>query len=561
MSGKRQASRLLAPALALVWIPLAAGAAEREFPQQRPATRDQAIELIRGSEQDGRLCLTPEVQAVRNGRIGEKPTLARALGLLRRSTPAGETMIERADGLRMRYTEAQGSLDRIDPTDADADGRPDVLMATLSGIDAARQLLVDRFELPAPERVDLLLVELGEGLDGYTVPSHARLAGSTIVLDATPTAGGTGARRAAIHQYAHAVALSLDPRFAPEWSEAFATWALLSIDGAPDDATCSQLDRRLAEMANGLSTPNLGLAAGNALWLAFVEEAYGPAAVTMTTVELSRGYPVATALDRGIRRVSTDDLDSAFREFQLWSLLVGARSTGQHFSFADRLTAPDFASAAVGLPALSVRADPPLAPLGATQVQLTPERDEGGLRVHFEGEFGADWRVDLLLLGQDGAMRRHAVPLSEGRGESTVPLDGLESVLLLIRNLGEDGEAHRYTYAAHHEKGYPFEIAALEARNVVVPSPGVEIGWSTASEQDLIGFNILRSREEGGATVAVNPIWIPALGDGSATTAYRFLDRTAETGVSYVYRIEGVTGAGLTSLSEPVSIVRPTAER
>ena len=147
--------------------------------------------------------------------------------------------------------------------------------------------------------------------------------------------------------------------------------------------------------------------------------------------------------------------------------------------------------------------------------------------------------------------------LTDGRGESTVPLRGLESAVLLIRNLGGDTEAHRYTYAAHREKRYPFEIAALEARNVIEPSSGVEILWSTASEQDLVGFNVLRTREDGDSTIAVNPIWIPALGDGSGTTTYRFFDSTAAAGAFYVYRIEGITATGLTSLSDGAPVARP----
>jgi len=561
MSGKRQAKRLVATTLALILAIPAALAADREFPQRQPVTRTQAIEQLQAGSPAERSCLTPEIQLVRTSRSGGRPAPGPALGLLRWSTPAGETRIERADGLRVRYTQAPGLLDRIDPTDTNGNGRPDVLTATLAGVDAARDLLVDRLELPAPQQLELLLVELGDDLDGYTVPTLARVAGSTVVLDATPTLGVPGARRTAIHQYAHAVALALDGRFSPSWAEAFATWAVLAIEGGPDETTLQQLDRRLGRMTDGLLSQSLDLAAGNALWLAFLDEAYGPAAVRMTITELARGAAVMDALDRGLRGATGDDLATAFREFHVWSLLVGGRSDRQHFSFAERLTAPGFASAADGLPALSVRADPAIGSLGATQVRLSPERSEGGLRVHFEGEFDGRWQVDLLLVGEHGGLRRHPLPLTDGRGESTVPLNGLDSAMLLIRNLSADAGSHRYTYAAHHEKSYPFELAALETHNAIALGSAVEILWTTASEQDLLGFNVLRSREDDGSTVAVNPIWIPALGDGSGATTYRFLDRTAEAGVPYLYRIEGITRTGLTSLSDATPVVRPMAGR
>ena len=85
---------------------------------------------------------------------------------------------------------------------------------------------------------------------------------------------------------------------------------------------------------------------------------------------------------------------------------------------------------------------------------------------------------------------------------------------------------------------------------------GVELRWETLSEQDLVGFNVLRSREDGGVAVAVNPVWIPALGDRMNSTAYHYLDATAEPGIAYVYRIQGITKHGLTRRTEAVVVRR-----
>ena len=77
------------------------------------------------------------------------------------------------------------------------------------------------------------------------------------------------------------------------------------------------------------------------------------------------------------------------------------------------------------------------------------------------------------------------------------------------------------------------------------------------NDRDLIGFNILRAREDGGIEQVVNPVWIPALGEANEPTYYRFADRVAAEPGVYEYRIQAITTDGLTSLSDPVVIRRP----
>jgi hypothetical protein len=71
----------------------------------------------------------------------------------------------------------------------------------------------------------------------------------------------------------------------------------------------------------------------------------------------------------------------------------------------------------------------------------------------------------------------------------------------------------------------------------------------------------MRSREDTGEIVRVNPVWVPAVGDASTAITYQFLDATAESGVAYVYWIEGITIEGLPSPSESVPITRLRAAR
>lgn len=526
------------------------------FPEPRLATRADAVALIRGSG-PARPCLTPEIQLGLRGTRRIAPLTRRTVDLLQQPvTFSRQPTAEGPDGIPILYSRLPFAVDRIDPSDEDNDGVPDVLQATLEGLERAHRLLVGQLELAPPEGFEILLVELADPLGGYFVPSWGRGSRSTLVLDASPRGGVQSARRAAIHQYAHAVALAAGGSFPAQWSEALATWVEIHLEGlAP--ASAQAIDYRLRRLNDGLLDPDLKLAAGNSLWFSFLEEAYGANAVRLTARALARdGASWADALDLGVRQASTDDLASAFREFHLWTLFVGSDSDGKHFSFAESLEPPVFASAASGLPALSVQTDPPVAPLGATQIRIRPQEQEGGLRIDIEGDLPARWEADLLLIGRSGARHRVPLPLSgEGRGESTVPLDALSEAMVLLRSLdSDDGAAHRYTYAARVEKGFPWEIASLQAARLPESEAGVLVEWETASEQQLVGFNLLRTREAGGPVVVVNPIWIPALGDSAHATSYRFVDPDADPRAAYLYRIQGITSDGLTTTSEAVAV-------
>ena len=177
----------------------------------------------------------------------------------------------------------------------------------------------------------------------------------------------------------------------------------------------------------------------------------------------------------------------------------------------------------------------------------------------FDGEFSARWAADVVLLRHDGTKRRVTMAISDGRGEITLPLAGLSEAWLLIRNQSGEGDApRRYSYAADIDPAYPYELTALTA---TPEAHGVLVVWETSSERGLFGFNVLRSRANGGAETTVNPIWIPALGTRDAETSYRFLDADAEAGVPYLYRLEGITTDGLTSPSAPIPLRIPTAAR
>jgi hypothetical protein len=541
---------------------LVAGAAlaAEPFPDPRPATAAEAassLARIQPAPRDG-ACVLPRVVVLADRSAGRRGSaIDRAVTIIadRTGLPAERVWI--SAGLAVRYTASETAIDGVDPADTDRNGLPDVVQSVAGGLEDARSFLVEGLGLPAPDRFEVALRELGDSLDSVVLAVESD-APTWAVLDATPCAGVEGARQAALHTFARAVAHELAPTFPRGWAEALAHWVRLELGGASDPALARLLTDRLQRLDLGLFTKDPRLAAGNAAWLSYVDAAFGRPALVATIEELAHGDPQA-ALSRALARAAGTDLARAFRDFHVWSLQTGRRADRHHFPFAARLGDPRFASESDGLPALSIHADPAVAPWGAAQIRLGPDRREGGLSVHFEGDFSARWQADLLLVGDDGAMRRLPLAVSdESRAQATVPLDGLTEAFLLVRHLGGGDETpRRYNYSAHREPGFPFEVTALEAREVDEPAGGVLVSWETAAEHGVVGYDVLRVREGGGREVVVNPVWIPAVGDEGAPASYHYLDASAQPGVSYLYRVRASTTLGLESTTDSILVRRP----
>jgi hypothetical protein len=395
---------------------------------------------------------------------------------------------------------------------------------------------------------------LGANVDGLSLPFGGKQARTHIWLDASIRGGSGLVRRAAEHQYAHAVAAAagLDPA----WGEAFASWTVITLEGSPDERAILALASRMSAAGEGLVVDDLSLAAGNAAWFSFLNESFGPTAVKLVVEELGRGGSDQLALDRALRRATGDPVEGALREYQVWSLLTGPRDDGRHFSFAANLPGPALAASADALPALSIQADPEVGPMGQAAVLIRPNEPTGGLTVRFEGDVTARWAADLLLVRDEGGLHRVPVALdADDAGEMSVPLHGVSEVFLLVRNLDPEGRpSRRYSWAAHFEPGFPAEFGALSAEPAG-PQGGALISWETSSEQGLLGFNVLRERADGVEALSVNPVWIPSLGDADGPASYSFFDAEAASGVAYRYRIEAVTLQGLKSLSDAVALV------
>lgn len=452
---------------------------------------------------------------------------------------------------RVRYRAAR---DHPTPSSPVASGRL-VAQSVVSGLAQVYPWLHDSLGLAEPEAFEVLLTDLTGHSGPRYLPGGLSDGGSILLVHDSPS-GGLDSMQAAVGiDYARAMLSERLPGLPEHWVAGAALYARVATGGA-DGATLPVLSSRVSDLDRGLLRAPSVEFGGHALWLAFLEENFGIAALKSTLQAVSSSSRAELALDKALRQSAGTTLAEAFREFQLWTTLSGSRDDSLHFSFGSRLTEADFATDESGLPALSVQSNPSVAPWGAVQLRLEPDESQGGVRLLFEGGgFETVWELDLLWNHADGTRHRIAVELEDGRGEIALPLQGAESIWLMIRNLGGNdvGEA-RYTFAAHHEPDFPVEFSTLEVlRNQAEPS-GVVVSWDTRSEEDLVGFSVLRRRGNQGAFRPVDGVWIPALGQVDRPSSYRLMDREIEPGVEYEYRVQAITRWGLVVVS-PVATV------
>ena len=87
----------------------------------------------------------------------------------------------------------------------------------------------------------------------------------------------------------------------------------------------------------------------------------------------------------------------------------------------------------------------------------------------------------------------------------------------------------------------PVELSSFRA---VLKDKGVVLSWTTESELDNAGFNILRSVSKSGQFMKVNPSLIQGAGTTSERNTYTWTDTTAKPDTAYFYQIEDISYSG-----------------
>ena len=92
--------------------------------------------------------------------------------------------------------------------------------------------------------------------------------------------------------------------------------------------------------------------------------------------------------------------------------------------------------------------------------------------------------------------------------------------------------------------GQALPVQLSQFRPELTESGAVVIHWTTESEVDNAGFNILRSQTKKGEFKVVNAQLIPGAGTTAERNTYTWTDTTAKPNVVYYYQIEDISLAG-----------------
>ncbi len=83
----------------------------------------------------------------------------------------------------------------------------------------------------------------------------------------------------------------------------------------------------------------------------------------------------------------------------------------------------------------------------------------------------------------------------------------------------------------------------------------VRVTWKTETEMNTAGFNLYRGLSpEGPFDIKVNDALIPPSSDPLTGGAYSYVDRTAQSGVTYYYELQEVERNGTINKFGPISV-------
>ncbi len=502
-------------------------------------------------------CATPVLQAMSAsagsslaGRIRTAAAAPPALEAPRRATLPGARASIHYSGSPLAFGAPVADRDR--------NGHPDLVDRVAESLAAALSFLVTRHGYPHPADgggpIDLYLAPIGHGVEGYAIAERrgrGDVAGVRIAIDAGLSDDRMMA--AVLHQAAHASLLRLAPDAAPWWAEATAGFLEVTATGDTSGAGRA-LAARLEAPDRPLAGDGLLLMRGGLLWPLFLAERTGdPSIVRQVWNEMAiENVDALEAQRRTLARSAGMTLDDAFREYAGWNLFTGERDDGRHYSIGDRLPAGRLLALDGGLP---FQIDPidAIGSLGSLSFRIPGDGRRGSLRLEIAADGGRP-AADLLAAYRSGGPDPVLVPVpldASGSGRVVLPWsDALEIWIVLRNSAAGSGEEARFQVRGRHDPYAPFDLASFVARPL---GSALQLEWTTASEDGLMGWNVHRSTAPGGPYHRLNSVAIPAFGDSSSEIGYIFVDGDASPDRRYYYLLEGLTTLGLTERSPVIS--------
>jgi hypothetical protein len=162
-----------------------------------------------------------------------------------------------------------------------------------------------------------------------------------------------------------------------------------------------------------------------------------------------------------------------------------------------------------------------------------PLKQPGGVDIYFGVGYGGEKGARLLHY-ENGALRDRTTYLNV----NNVIDGGIEyggEVCGIVENLN----FHEFSFAVEEAT-----LATLIGLVAVAGPDRITLNWSTASEPDAIGFNILRGTSSAGPFDRINAVLVPTKGSATRGSTYSYLDTAVEVGKTYYYRLENVDFRG-----------------
>lgn len=515
-----------------------AGADRAPTPQAIAEGPGGILATLAGAETYPAPCATPLLLAADS---------ADPAGALRQSIPLLAAPPMRAEERLVPTRDGRFALHALLSSGRDAGSGAESVARFAEAVVAARAYLTGTLGFPdpapGPGRLAVHLIRLGHGLEGYAVPAGvgARGAAPFIVLDA-----GLPPERimpAALHQLAH-LALLDAARSEAWWQEATAAWLTLQATG-DFEAQRPGIAAALGAPAEGPSGDGIAGMPGALLWPLFLAERTGDPGVVRQVWETMAEAAVdpLEAADQVLRRSFGLDAGAALRERAIWNLYTGTRADGLHFSGAREMPDAPILGLSAALP-ITLGPIDSIEPAGSLAFRLPSDHAPGSLQFEARGEGGRPG-VDLLIfLPGESQPALVPVPFEGDSGRVLIPWTDAREAFIVLRNdaFGAGAEATRFEVRLGRNPLAPFDLAGFTATPL---GRSVGLEWTTASEEGLLGWNVLRASEPSGPFTRLNGVAVPALGDGRNDTGYLFVDETARPGRRYYYALEGVTVSGL----------------
>jgi hypothetical protein len=277
---------------------------------------------------------------------------------------------------------------------------------------------------------------------------------------------------------------------------------------------------------------------------------------------VAEGEAVLDAAEYALAEHAGLTLDEVLPRFSLWTLHRGRRSTEETFSEGVRW--PDVAFAEdekTPLPVRMTEGGRDLAPPGMHFLRFDADAlARGGIEATFEASPVGRWAVQALVRGGGRPDEWLSLGVAEGEGRLLVPMRGGQEVLfaVVLLDAPEGGVFPAYSLSIERRPHYPVE---MEEVTVVHQSRvGVEVAWSTASEENMFGWH-LWLRTPSGEHRRVTSFIIPSPGTTEEGVHYRYVSRMPRKWGTYVYTLEAVTRNGLSQefLAGSVSVYPSTA--